>query len=67
MVELFLPEDFFAVVVSECIAPPFLSFIEELEEVVVMVSLLCAHEARKAAPIRATVEERSNFFIGLVV
>lgn len=67
MVELFLPVDFFVVLVALCAdAPVFLSAIFVLDEVVVLVSVLLAQEARKATPMRATVEERIDFFIGLV-
>jgi len=66
---LFLPVDFFIVVLSlSDMDPVFLSAIFVLDEVevVVLVSALFAHEARKATPRRATIEERMDFFIGRV-
>ncbi|MGZ5023381.1 MAG: hypothetical protein ACXWBS_00795 [Chthoniobacterales bacterium] len=64
-VELFLVEvvDFFAVLEVLAAGAPFLAVVELVVEVVLMVSLLFAQEARKATPIKATTEERMIFFI----
>ena len=61
MAEDFLPVDFVA---ELDVAAPFLPATCELEVVVVVVSALCAQEARKATPTSATIEERKDFFIG---
>lgn len=65
LLELFFPLLFLvvALVLSEC--APFLSAMCELEVVVLVVSLLFAQEARNATPIKATIEERMDFFIEL--
>lgn len=61
LVEAFFVPDFFLAVVC---APSFLVAVSALLDVVVIVSVLLAQETRKAAPSRATIEERVDFFIG---
>lgn len=60
-------DDFFIPMSPELLESPFLVdiFFELLVEVVVLVSLLFAQEARNATPRRQTMAERMDFFIGL--